>query len=248
MGIKQSILLAATSLLAAGLLASCGGAQPAATPGQTETTVPAPASATPSPAAAAYGPEVEKAFLEAPVPDEIRSPASAEAFTEVVTDPGAIEKLLERDRRPIPMTGSAVHAAIQKWRKATRKLHIDRQKFPNVEIFSRAFVNVVEDSSQGFLGHNSFIGSPKNEGWSKKPGTYLIEATCQSSSPSGYAIIPSRDGKPVPFALKGTCGVNEPVRMEYTFETKSPEEVFRKLEFRAEKPVPGIVLIAIHDA
>lgn len=249
MGFKGSCPAVAVSLTAAVMLVSCsGGAQPVATPSRTDTAMPAPSSAAPASAAPSYGPEVEKALLETPAPEEISSPASGEAFTEVVTDPSAIEKLLERDRRPIPMNGAAVYPAIQKWRAAAKTIHTERLKFSHPEVFSRSFVNVLEDSSQGFLGHNTFIGSPKNEGWSKKPGTYVIEATCQSSAPSGYAIIPSNDGKPMQFALKGTCGVNEPVRMEYTFETKTPDHVFGKLEFRAEKPVPGIVVIAIHDA
>ena len=248
MGFEKSFPLADASLIAAGLLLSGGGeAQPTTTPSQAGPATPAPGSAAPA-SAASYGSEVEKAFLEKPAPQTIVSPASGEAFTEVVTEPGAIEKLLERDRRPIPMNGAAVYAAVQKWRAVTKRIHTERLKLPNPEVFSRAFVNVLEDSSQGFLGHNTFIGSRKNEGWSKKPGEYVIEAICQSSAPSGYAIILSNDGKPMQFALRGTCRVNEPVRMEYAFETKSPDEVFQKLEFRAEKPVPGIVLIALHDA
>lgn len=249
MGSQKTFPLAAASLVAAALLASCGAdTQPMTPPGPVSTTAPASGSAAPASTAAPYGHEVEKTLLETTVPEQIGSPASGEPFTEVVTDPSAIEKLLERDQRPIPMNGAAVQAVIEKWRASTKNIHSERVKLPNSEVFSRAFINTREESSQGFLGHNTFIGSPKNEGWSKKPGKYVIEAICQSTTPSGYAIIPSNNGKPMQSALKGTCGVNEPVRMEHTFETKGPDEVFRKLEFRAEKPVPGIVLIAVHDA
>lgn len=240
MNLQKPLSLLAITLLSAMALAGCGGdAKTANSTSPTDS-----ATATPT------GGNANDPF-KAPVPDSIAVPDSAVPFTEVVTDAAAASKLISVQSSPIPMDGAAVSETLNKWGKVALDIVAEQSRKPGVHAMNLTFVSTSKTSSEGRAIKSTLSFGKNREGKSiAEPGKYVLEAICQAPAPVNFTIVPlaKETLKPVGFALKGSCGVNEAVRMEHSYDTTAPGTAFDAMVVTADQAIPGALVVTVRQA
>lgn len=243
--------LLSASCLAVGALAGCGGqaAPPQASPG-----APSPSAvvssgqpASPASSGPAEPSGVEQAFVGAQLPGTVQNPGSAVQPTEVVTDAEAASDLLEPSEEQIPVDGTVVSPILENWRNLGERLLAERSQLPGAAGTVAVFFGTMAGEKVGYARSLSFSTSDEKAAWAQQPGTYILEVTCYATEPVDYAAGGIIDGRPR-FAVKGTCGVNEAVRMEHPFTAATQEDVLTSVGFLASKTVPGFAVVVVRDA
>ena len=240
MNLQKPLSLLAIALLSATALAGCGG--DAKTTGSTSPADSAAATPTMGDASDPF---------KAPVPDSIAVPGSAMPFTEVVTDAGAISELTSAKSSPIPMDGAAVSETLSKWAKAALGIVAEQSRKPGVHAMNLNLVSTSKTSSEGRAIRSTLSFGKDRDGKSiAEPGKYVLEAICQAPAPVNLSIVPlaKETLKPAGFALKGSCGVNEAVRMEHTYDTTAPGTAFDAMVVTADQAVPGVLVVTVRPA
>lgn len=237
--------LVGVGCLALGALAGCGGqaTAPLASSGVASSGQPA------SPASSGHGTAgaVEEAFVRTQLPGTVQNPSGAVPPNEVVTDAGLASGLLEPSGEQIPMDGTVVSPILENWRNLGERLLAERSQLPGASGTSAVFLGTMAGEKVGYVRSLSFSTSDEKAKWAQQPGNYILEVTCYATEPVDYAVGGVTDGTPR-FAVKGTCGVNEAVRMEYPFTTATQAEVLTSVRFMASKATPGFAVVAVRDA
>ena len=183
----------------------------------------------------------------------------------------AATDLLEPSGEQIPMDGTVVSPILENWRNLGERLLAERSQLPGASgtsaVFlgtgkpvrlkpgygsgasgtSAVFLGTMAGEKVGYVRSLSFSTSDENAKWAQRPGKYILEVTCYATEPVDYAVGGVTDGTPR-FAVKGTCGVNEAVRMEYPFTTATQAEVLTSVRFMASRAAPGFAVVAVRDA
>ena len=234
--------------LALGALAGCGGQAtgPSSSSGAASSAQPAFQTSQTSGGPAAPG-AVEEAFVRTQLPGTVQNPGGAVSPTEVVTDADAATDLLEPSGEQIPMDGTVVSPILENWRNLGERLLAERSQLPGASGTSAVFLGTMAGEKVGYVRSLSFSTSDENAKWAQRPGKYILEVTCYATEPVDYAVGGVTDGTPR-FAVKGTCGVNEAVRMEYPFTTATQAEVLTSVRFMASRAAPGFAVVAVRDA
>ncbi|MDO4784733.1 MAG: hypothetical protein Q3997_06580 [Propionibacteriaceae bacterium] len=237
MTLQKPLSLLAIALLAGTALAGCGGGG-----------TPAP---TASSASNAPTEDSSKDPFKAPVPESITVPESAVPFTEVVTDAGEISKLSSAQSSPVPMDGAAVSETLNKWGKVALDIVAEQSRKPGAHAMNLTFVSTSKTSSEGRATKTTLSFGKNREGKSiAEPGKYILETICQAPAPVNFTIVPlaKETLKPAGFALKGSCGVNEAVRMHHSYDTTAPGTAFDAMKVQADQAVPGILVVTVRPA
>lgn len=237
MNLQKPLSLLAIALLSATALAGCGG-------GTTTGTVSPAGSASPTASPTPADP------FKAPVPESIAVPASAVPFTEVVTDADAVSKLASASNSPVPMDGAAVSETLSKWAKVALDIVTEQSRQPGVQAVNLRLVSTSKSSSEGRANKTTLNFGKNREGKTfSEPGKYVLEMICQAPAPVNLTIVPiaKKTLKPVGFALKGSCGVDEAVRMAHSYETTA-ETAFDAMIVAADQAVPGALVMTARPA